>query len=268
MGPDWSDAEVRATVDDYLAMLTAETAGQRYSKSDHRRALSEKLIPQRTASAIEFKHQNISAAMLDLGLPYIRGYKPRGNYQAALYREIKRRLKDSQQLASLRPAASDVQPVRVLRHTEPPTRSVPKPKGTHLDYGLLQDENSRLGAAGEGLVVAFERDRLRRCNRSDLSDRVRWASRDDGDGLGYDVLSFDEVGRERYIEVKTTALGPETPFYLSSAELHFACGHSHSFALYRVFDFWDTPCFFVLEGDIACVLDLVPVTYRARLRPA
>jgi hypothetical protein len=89
-GGDWSTAEVRATVDDYLAMLTAEIAGQRYSKAEHRRALSPKLNAVRTAAAIEFKHQNISAAMLDLGPPYIRGYKPRGNYQAALTTAIQR----------------------------------------------------------------------------------------------------------------------------------------------------------------------------------
>lgn len=33
---NWSDAEVRATVDDYLAMLSAEITGQQYSKTEHR----------------------------------------------------------------------------------------------------------------------------------------------------------------------------------------------------------------------------------------
>ena len=33
-----------------------------------------------------------------------------------------------------------------------------------------------------------------------------------GDGLGYDVRSFDETGRDRFIEVKTTAWGKQTPF--------------------------------------------------------
>ena len=31
--------------------------------------------------------------------------------------------------------------------------------------------------------------------------------RDDGGGLGYDVLSYDLKGHKRYIEVKTTRLG-------------------------------------------------------------
>lgn len=73
---DWNAAEITATVDDYLAMLEEELAGQAYSKAAHRRALVPRLSPVRTAAAVEFKHQNISAAMLELGLPYIRGYKP------------------------------------------------------------------------------------------------------------------------------------------------------------------------------------------------
>ena len=50
-GEDWSLAEVTATVTDYLAMLTAELAGQRYSKAEHRRALLARLNPVRTAAA-------------------------------------------------------------------------------------------------------------------------------------------------------------------------------------------------------------------------
>jgi hypothetical protein len=88
----WPEAEVKATVDDYLAMLIAEMAGERYMKAEHRRTLSKALNGTRSDSAIEFKHQNISAVMIEMGLPYIRGYKPRGNYQAALAREIRRRL--------------------------------------------------------------------------------------------------------------------------------------------------------------------------------
>ena len=45
----------------------------------HRRALLPRLSRVRTASAVEFKHQNISAAILGLGPPYIRGYKPMHN---------------------------------------------------------------------------------------------------------------------------------------------------------------------------------------------
>src|SRR5947209_3005610 len=91
-GEDWTDAEVRESVQDYMAMLLAESDGSAYSKADHRRELLSRLRVGRTAAAVEFKHQNISAAMVDLGLPYIKGYKPRGNYQRALVDEIRAQL--------------------------------------------------------------------------------------------------------------------------------------------------------------------------------
>ena len=144
-------------------------------------------------------------------------------------------------------------------------RAPRKPGGRQVDYGLLQEENSRRGRLGEQLVVAFEQRQLREAGHPDLADRVRWVARDDGDGLGYDVLSFTADGGERHIEVKTTALAAQTPFYISSAELEFARRHPRSFALYRVYDVLDRPCFYVLEGDIAASVTLTPVTYRAEL---
>jgi hypothetical protein len=264
---DWDDTEVRAIVADYLEMLSAEAAGQPYSKTEHRRWLQPQLNSARTPQAIEFKHANISAAMIDLGLPYIRGYKPRGNYQAKLVDEIRQRLTGTQLLAALRsaPAPKPAHPLPLQQADRP----FPRPRkqgGRHIDYGALAEENRKLGGLGEQLVLAFEEDQLRQAGHDDLADRVRWVARDDGDGLGYDILSFDAVGNERHIEVKTTRLGSETPFYISSAELDFARRHPGSFELYRVYDAIDNPHFFVLAGDITPAVDLVPTTYRAQLK--
>ena len=41
---------------------------------------------------MEFKHQNISAVLEELGLPWIPGYKPKRNYQAAIFDAIDRYL--------------------------------------------------------------------------------------------------------------------------------------------------------------------------------
>jgi hypothetical protein len=256
-GQEWSAAEVRAAVSDYLEMLAAETAGQPYSKAEHRRRLLAKLSPGRTLQAIEFKHANISAVMIELGLPYIRGYKPRGNYQAELASEIRQHVEHGQLPRALQ-AAPVPEPSRRLKQVSPPSAPMRKRAGRHIDYGLLQEENRKLGALGVQLVVQFEIEQLRNSDRADLADRVQWVAKDRGDGLGYDVLSFDAAGNERHIEVKTTALGAQTPFYISSAELEFAQCHPESFALYRVYDVRHSPAFYVLEGDIAPALDLAP----------
>ena len=114
-------------------------------------------------------------------------------------------------------------------------------------------------------MIDYERDWLQEHGRPDLADAVRWTAREDGDGLGYDVLSFSLDGHERYIEVKATAHGDGTPFYLSSAELDFAQCHANRYALYRVYDILGEPRFYALEGDITETLWLTPVTYSARI---
>jgi Domain of unknown function (DUF3883) len=226
-------------------IITADRPGRQPCWSELRTRLS--------ARTVEFKHQNISAAMLELGLPYISGYKPMRNYQAALAAEIRRHLEaDPHLLRTLREGASAGIPMgSPLLRTAPPS---PSPQsagsrktggraGRHPDYGALAEENRRRGAQGEELVADYERSWLSQHARPDLAGRVRWTAREDGDGLGYDVLSCGLDGRERYIEVKTTRLGAETPFYITSAELDFARCHAGDYALYRVYDVLGQPRF-------------------------
>jgi hypothetical protein len=91
---------------------------------------------------------------------------------------------------------------------------------------------------------------LARAGRSDLADRVVWAARDIGDGLGYDVASFFPDGRERFIEVKTTNYGVRTPFYITKGEVSFSERRSDAFSLYRVHGFARDPRLYVLDGSV------------------
>ena len=94
MSAAWTRVEVEATVADYFHMLTQELAGQAYNKTEHRRALSRKLA-RRSDAAIELKHQNISAALLALGCPWISGYKPRRNFQNLLFQVVQQSVTDN-----------------------------------------------------------------------------------------------------------------------------------------------------------------------------
>jgi len=78
MGDDWSREEVEAAVSDYFDMLAMELRGQPFNKAEHNRNL-QKLLKNRPKGSIERKHQNISAVLIELGYPYIDGYKPLGN---------------------------------------------------------------------------------------------------------------------------------------------------------------------------------------------
>lgn len=273
---DWSRLEVEAIVADYLQMLTLELAGQRYSKSEHRRNLQKKLADRSDAS-IEFKHANISAAMIDLGFPYIQGYKPRSNYQALLAAVAAGQLRDKTILDSAALAA--VQQPAVLPtltdftkvKTDAPQKQhrVKEPvdpwlfKAVKRDYLEREAQNQSLGLAGEEFIVNFEHWRLNALGEHRLADKVDHVSKSKGDGLGYDVLSFDADGKERFIEVKTTTFGRETPFFVSRGELALSHGAKEQFHLYRLFEFRKSPRLFDLKGslDQHCVLDAV--TYRA-----
>ena len=68
---DWSKEEVVATVVVYLDMLKMELADQKYVKKQYNRKLAERL-DNRSLGAIEMKHMNISAALIQLGCPFIR----------------------------------------------------------------------------------------------------------------------------------------------------------------------------------------------------
>src|SRR6185312_16917972 len=90
IGTDWQDDELDAIVADYFEMLAADIARQRYVKARHNAVLMAKI--GRTHRSVEFKHQNISAVLDELGMPWIPGYKPKRNYQNAIFDAIDRYL--------------------------------------------------------------------------------------------------------------------------------------------------------------------------------
>lgn len=273
---DWSHLEVEAIVADYLKMLSLELAGQSFSKAAHRRALQQKLNG-RSDSSIEFKHGNISAVMIDLGFPNIRGYQPRSNYQSLLREVVEAQINRQTSLDSLALAAVEqpaVSPELIdfskVVADAPARRHIASEAAPYRDYSPVKRDyiarearNTTLGIAGEEFVVRFEHWRLNQLGKTTLADRVEHVSQTKGDGLGYDVLSFDASGKERFIEVKTTAFGKETPFFVSRNELDFSKDASDHFVLCRLFEFRQAPRLFSLNGalDQHCALD--PVTYRA-----
>lgn len=87
-----------------------------------------------------------------------------------------------------------------------------------LKIKLVMDENGRLG---EEHVLNAERARLRRANRPDLVEKVRWISQESV-AEGYDILSFEDTGIERFIEVKATG-GHQNTFEMSDNEWQEAC---------------------------------------------
>ena len=117
--------------------------------------------------------------------------------------------------------------------------------------------------AGEKRVFEMECARLLAAERADLARKVRWVSKEDGDGAGYDIRSFDAGGAERLIEVKTTNGGAKTPFFLTRNEKALADERPEAFRLYRVFEFAQAPRLFTLEAPLERALVLDVGTWRA-----
>lgn len=273
---EWSQAEVEATVADYLHMLRQELSGQSYNKSAHRKLLLSRLNG-RSEGAIERKHQNISAILLENGWPYINGYKPLNNYQERLKKVVESHLHQDRLLdeAAITAIASPATTpllhdyARTVVSPPEPSREVNEPAPSYRlpqqrDYLEREARNASLGFAGEVFVVNFEQLRLRAAGLQRLAEKVEHVSQSRGDGLGFDILSFDTDGRERFIEVKTTSFGKETPFFISQNEAAFARENHDRFHLYRLFDFRRNPRLFDLQGAVERHCVMSPNSYICR----
>jgi hypothetical protein len=268
IGTQWQDDELDAIVADYFAMLEEDLAGRPYVKSKHSQALMAQI--GRTHRSVEFKHQNISAVLDELGMPWIPGYMPKRNYQNAIFGAIDRYL-------TRRPAILERVPDSPIA-AAPSTVFVDAPVPTAFDSTIPNGlrhlvrkfdpverdyRNRALGKAGERFVLELERRWLSEADRVDLAEKVRWVAVEDGDGAGYDILSFDQAGRERLIEVKTTNGSARTPFYLSRNERDFAEEMSSAWCIYRVHLFAKDPRVFTIAPPLENAVKLRPETWRA-----
>lgn len=264
-------------------MLELELRGETFNKAEYNRRLRA-LLTNRSKGAVEFKHENISALMIELGLPYIDGYKPRTNYQELLRQEIILQWDTRpvlSQLASLVVSApaphlrtalvfEDVltpAPMPARRHAAVrEVAQLPVSPRVGVNYLEVEARNALLGRAGEEYVVELESQRLRAAGATKLARRVEHVAQSRGDGLGYDILSFEEDGRERLIEVKTTGFGAMTPFYASRREVAVSEQKAAAYWLYRLFKFREHPRLFLLQGALSVSCQLDAVQYSAKPR--
>lgn len=282
---DWTRDEVEATVADYFGMLDAELRGERYSKADHNRRLQE--IVNRSKGSIEFKHQNISAVLINFRQPFIAGYLPRQNYQTLLEQAVLEWLAVNPRFFAhaaegpvLAPTSRPPFPAERLPSSlveVPPTEPAEMytteriEDATHfyrLDFVRRDAENRRLGRLGEEWVVEFERRRLHdEERRPDLARKVEWIAETRGDGAGYDIVSYNADESARLIEVKTTGLGKHFPFMVTANEVRVSEREAEAYRLYRLFDFAAYARLYVLSGPLESSCRLEPTQYRARVGP-
>ncbi len=98
-------------------------------------------------------------------------------------------------------------------------KEIPTPSNTTRErkYDLRSIRNKNVvGSVGERVVLSHEKK-----NHPHLKDKIKRVS-EKNDAAGYDILSFDELGNEKYIEVKTKTDGSSNniEFHLSRNQLY------------------------------------------------
>lgn len=283
-GEHWSANEVERIVADYFDMLALELRGRVAEKARRNEALRQHL-ENRSKGSVEFKHANISAVMASLGLPFIDGYKPRGNYQGLLAETVVAYLNAhplffveaaSHSVDLSRPAvealleridgASDIfepGPVPI----EVPHDAVLRRRLNlvSVDFAQRDQANAPLAQVGIFLAIALERRRLTRDHgRFDLAEKVRGVSADESEG--FHVLSFDgNHAGERHIGVKTTALGKHAPFCATPTEVAHSERVDDRYFLYRFFHATHRPRAYARQGPLSAAFRLEPTGYVCAL---
>jgi len=138
-----------------------------------------------------------------------------------------------------------------------------------IDIEKENKKHRRLGERGEVIVLNAERDSLRKMGKAVLANRIRQISKENT-SAGYDILSFEEDGREKYIEVKSTNNSPsgKANFLITINECEKA-KEFKNYYIYIVFNvksknpkIWRLRDPFSLQGK---GLTLTPISFRVEI---
>lgn len=132
-----------------------------------------------------------------------------------------------------------------------------------INFEKLNLRRKTIGTAGELLVLDYENERLKQYGSSRMAEHVADTQ---GDGLGYDIKSYDDRGAEMHIEVKTTKANISDGFYLSAREFEASQETDYQYKIYRVFGFDDIKKeakIAIYDGStIIKKFELKPVSYK------
>ena len=133
-----------------------------------------------------------------------------------------------------------------------------------------REKNKKLiGDIGEEIALTFEKNRLTQLGRQDLAEKVEHVAKTKGDGLGYDILSYDIINDaiiEKYIEVKATTGNNTKPFDISSNEVDVSELYPDQYYIYRIFNIHNqmhSASFYEMKGSVRSNFHLEATSYKA-----
>ena len=89
-----------------------------------------------------------------------------------------------------------------------------------------------MGVLGEEIVFDF----LMALAQQEELDTPIHASKEEGDGLGYDIRYWDKDGKEIHVEVKTTTSSYVDGFEMTRNEIEASLNTNYDYQIYRVYD--------------------------------
>jgi hypothetical protein len=140
-------------------------------------------------------------------------------------------------------------------------------KGRTLNYIQNSIDNKRIGDLGELWVMKYEIDKLNRANKQYLVNKIKHVSKDEGDGTGYDIQSFDKAGNKIYIEVKTTKGRRNSTFFITRNELERSKIEKANYFLYRLYNYneaKESADLLIIQGDLTILCEF-PIIYKINL---
>jgi hypothetical protein len=124
---------------------------------------------------------------------------------------------------------------------------------THEQLLELKRRCDEIGLRGERWALDHERKRLIRAKRSDLAARIEWTSQS-RPYQGYDIVSFENSGEKRFIEVKAS-ISQSRQFEISDNEWRRAGELSDKYYIYRITRMEDSPSVKILRDPLALLAE-------------
>ncbi|HET7674367.1 MAG TPA: DUF3883 domain-containing protein [Gammaproteobacteria bacterium] len=259
----------------YLTMLEAGVRGQVLKQAEHFSALMD-AYGEFSEVVIRRAYADVSAVLLQCGLPFLDVYPPAPQPRRELRRHLIRYLDGARErLERIWLGEQAVRGVRVadelidlLGSWAPP----PLDEEFRVDaflagrarfptFGGFQRREEQFAAlrdAGCRFALAFERARLKSEHKSALAKHVKLLRADLRADSGFDLISFEADATERYIRVEPTQYSRRFPFLVEPRTLVASYRHGERFCIYRVFHFcWDAKLYMV-RGDLRERLHFLP----------
>lgn len=108
---------------------------------------------------------------------------------------------------------------------------------------------------------------MQKTQKYNLIDLIKHTSKDEGDGTGFDIKSFDINGNRIFIEVKKTKGRQNSTFFLTRNELERSKIEKDNYYLYRLYNYkeqTETADLLIIQGDLTNICDFL-TTYKINL---